>query len=66
MKRKHMLWLLGLAIALVLAWNTLWSARTPDGQPPLTFLSSNTPDQFKREFDGASEHVRLVLLLSPT
>jgi hypothetical protein len=65
MKRKHMLWFAGLAIAVFLGWLFLWSGRTPDGQPPLTYLTGNS-DEFKRYFDGASGNVRMVLLLSPT
>ncbi len=61
-----MLWLGGLALALLLGWHFLWSARTPDGQPPLTYLSPNNPEQFKTDFDGSAENARLVLLLSPT
>jgi len=65
-KRKHVLWFVGLAFALLLGWHFLWSDRIPDGQPPLTYLTSNDIDQFKHQFDGAAENVRLVLLLSPT
>jgi len=65
-KRKHVLWFVGLAFALLLGWHFLWSDRIPDGQPPLTYLRLNNTDQFKHQFDGAAENVRLVLLLSPT
>ena len=65
-KRKYMLWFVGLSFALLLGWHFLWSDRTPDGQPPLTYLRSNNTDQFKRQFDGAADKARLVLLLSPT
>ena len=65
-KRKHVLWFVGLAFALLLGWHFLWSDRIPDGQPPLTYLRLNNTDQFKHQFDGASDKARLVLLLSPT
>jgi len=65
-KRKHLLWFVAVAFALVLGWHFLWSDRTPDGQPPLTYLTSNNIDQFKRQFDGSAGKARLVLLLSPT
>ena len=65
-KKKHLLWFVAVAFALLLGWHFLWSDRTPDGQPPLTYLKSNNTDQFKRQFDGAAEKARLVLLLSPT
>jgi hypothetical protein len=65
-KRKHVLGLVGLVLGLLLGWHFLWSARTPDGQPPLTYLSSNNPEQFKTDFNDGAENARLVLLLSPT
>jgi hypothetical protein len=65
-KKKHMVGLLGLAFALFLGWHFLWSARTPNGQPPLTYLQSSDTEQFKREFDRAAANSRMVLLLSPT
>lgn len=65
-KRKHTLWLVGLAFALFVGWHFLWSDRTPHHQPSLTYLRSNNTDQFQHQFDGAAENARLVLLLSPT
>ncbi len=65
-KRKHPLWIVTVAFALLLGWHFLWSDRTPAGQPPLTYLTANDIDQFKLQFDGAAEKARLVLLLSPT
>ena len=65
MKRKHMLWFAGLAFSVLLGWYFLWSARTPKGQLPLTYLTGNA-DLFKRYFDGATGDSRMVLLLSPT
>jgi hypothetical protein len=38
----------------------------PNSQPPLTSLTPNNLDQFKREFNGAIDRSRMVLLLSPT
>lgn len=66
MKRKHIAWLAGLGVALFLGWHFLWSARTPNGQPPLTYLEPADANQFKREFDAAAANSRMVLLLSPT
>jgi hypothetical protein len=65
-KKKHIAWLAGFGVALFLGWHFLWSARTPKGQPPLTYLRPNDTDQFKREFDMAAANSRVVLLLSPT
>jgi len=65
-KRKYMLSLVGRALALLLGWHFLWSDRTPGGQPPLRYLTSNNIDQFKQQFDDTADKARLVLLLSPT
>ncbi len=65
-KMKYALWFVGVAIALLVVWY-LWGFRsTPRGQPPLTSLTQNNFDQFRREFNGTADDVRLVLLLSPT
>ncbi|HZQ23298.1 MAG TPA: hypothetical protein VFA89_10900 [Terriglobales bacterium] len=66
MKKKYMLGLAGLAFALGLGWYFLWSARTPDGQSPLTYLKSDNLQQFRDQFNGAAANARMVLLLSPT
>ena len=66
MKKKHIAWLVGVAFALSLAWYFVWSARTPKGQPPLTYLQPTDADEFKREFDRTAVNTRMVLLLSPT
>ncbi len=63
-KNKCFTWVLGLAVALGLCWYFLWSAITPNGQPPLTRLTSE--QQFVSQFDHAAPEVRMVLLLSPT
>jgi hypothetical protein len=63
-KNNYLTWVLGLAVALVLSWYFLWSAITPNGQPPLTRLTSE--QQFVSQFDHAALGVRMVLLLSPT
>jgi hypothetical protein len=66
MKRKHVLGLVGLVLGLLLGWHFLGSARTPDGQSPLAYLSPNSPEEFNADFDRSAENARLVLLLSPT
>jgi len=65
-KRKYMLCFVAVAFALLLCWHFLWSDRTPGGQPPLRYLTSNNIDQFKQQFDDTADKARLVLLLSPT
>jgi len=65
-KKKHIALLVGVAFALSLGWYFLWSARTPKGQPPLTYLQPTDADQFRREFDRAAAKSRILLLLSPT
>jgi hypothetical protein len=64
--KEQILWFVGLAFALLVAWYFLWSDQTPAGQPPLTYLRLNNTDQFKHQFDAAAENARLVVLLSPT
>jgi hypothetical protein len=64
--KKHIALLAGVAFALFLGWHFLWSARTPNGQPPLTYLNPVDADGFSREFDRAAANTRIVLLLSPT
>jgi hypothetical protein len=52
------------ALACLVFW--YFSGAPPNGQPPLTSLTANNLDQFKREFNDAADRNRLVLLLSPT
>ena len=63
---KFALWLAGIVAALLIVWYLWGSKGTPPGQPPLSSLTRNNLDQFKRDFNGAGEETRLVLLLSPT
>ena len=66
MRKKHITLLVGVAFVLSLGWYFSWSARTPKGQPSLTYLQPTDADQFRREFDRAAANSRVVLLLSPT
>jgi hypothetical protein len=66
LNKKFILWSMGSAFVLLLAWHFLWSATTPSGQPPLTYLRPDDPGHFQREFDDAAANNRMVLLLSPT
>jgi hypothetical protein len=52
------------ALVCLIFWY-FWGS-PPSGQPPLTSLTLNSLEQFKREFNGAADHNRMVLLLSPT
>ncbi len=63
---KYALSLLALFLAFFVSWYFWGWSRTPQGQPPLTSLTSSNLDQFKREFNNAADRNRLVLLLSPT
>jgi hypothetical protein len=63
-KMKHVPWFIVAALACLIFWY-LWGSR-PSGQPQLTSLTSNNLEQFKREFNGAADRNRMVLLLSPT
>lgn len=63
-KRKYLAWLLGVGLVLAACWYFLFSAITPQGQPPLTRLMNDNP--FVTEFNRAGTKVIMVLLLSPT
>jgi len=66
MKTKYATWLTIIVVALLACWYLWVSRHAPRGQPPLTSLTLANLDQFKREFNGAADRARLVLLLSPT
>jgi len=61
---KYAPFLIVAALGCLIFWY-FWGSR-PSGQPPLTSLTFGNLDQFKREFNGAADRNRLVLLLSPT
>ena len=63
---KYGFWLVGIIAGLLIVWYLWLSKGTPPGQPPLTSLAQNNLDQFRRDFNGAGDEARLVLLLSPT
>ena len=63
-KMKYVPWFIVAALACLVFW--YFSGAPPIGQPPLTSLTANNLDQFKREFNDAADRNRLVLLLSPT
>ncbi len=63
-KMKYVPLFIVAALACLVFWY-FWGA-PPNGQPPLTSLTANNLDQFKREFNDAADRNRLVLLLSPT
>lgn len=63
---KYVFRLIGIIAVLLVVWYLWLSRGTPAGQPPLMSLTQNNLDQFKHDFNGAGDEVRLVLLLSPT
>jgi hypothetical protein len=63
---KYALSLVAVALAFFVFWYFWGWSRSPQGQPPLTSLTSSNLDQFKREFNNTADRNRLVLLLSPT
>jgi len=65
-KNRYILLLAGLVFVLTLAWHFLWSASTPNGQPPLARLSPAIGREFVDQFNQAAANARMVLLLSPT
>jgi len=64
MAKNKWFWGLPGLVLLTVAWYFLLSAITPNGQPPLTRLTSD--DLFVSRFNRAASNVRMVLLLSPT
>lgn len=65
-KPKHIILPLVVVLALVAYWYYWGSSRTPPGQPPLTSLTPNNLDQFQHAFNDTADHIRVVLLVSPT
>ena len=63
-KMKYVPWFIVAALACLVFW--YFSGAPPNGQPPLRSLTANNLDQFKREFNDATDRNRLLLLLSPT
>jgi hypothetical protein len=62
-KTKYLASLLGLALVFIVGWYFLWSAITPNDQPPLTRLT--TEQQFRSQLQPCRTKVKMVLLLSP-
>jgi hypothetical protein len=61
---KYMTLLGVAAVACLVFW--YFSGTRPKDQPPLTSLTQDNLEQFKREFNNAADRTRLVLLFSPT
>src|SRR6266571_4624196 len=59
-KMKYVPLFIVAALACLVFWY-FWGS-PPKGQPPLTSLTPNNLDQFKREFNEAADRNRLVLL----
>ncbi len=67
MKKKRVIVLAVIAVVLLLAVVYLWGpSSVPPGQEPLVTLSNANLSDFENAFDGNSDALRLVLLLSPT
>jgi hypothetical protein len=64
--RNYIFWFVAAAVVLFIAWYSLGSSRTPQGQPQLSSLTETNVAQFGRDFNRAGNDVRMVLLLSPT
>jgi len=57
---------ISLAILLVAGYSAFRPRPTPEGQPPLLYLSSETLLDFQKQFNDSAGGVRVLLLLSPT
>ena len=67
MKKKRLIGIAVAAVVVLLAVAYLWGpSSVPPGQEPLVTLSNANFSDFENAFDGDSDALRLVLLLSPT
>lgn len=67
MKRKLPILAALLALAAAsIAWYVWGPATAPVGQEPLLALTTENLEQFRAEFNAASDRPRIVALLSPT
>lgn len=64
--RRRVILIGATVLAATLFWFFFGTHSTPAGQPPLFEISASALDQFKSEFNQASDETRVVLLLSPT
>ena len=65
MKRKY---IIGILVALLLGAlvYVYGGSQAPPGQPPLRKITAQNVGEIKSEFNAAKDHVRVLLLLSPT
>jgi hypothetical protein len=69
MKRKSIIIIVGslvAAIALMVLYYLYGGSTAPAGQPALVRLDSSNLVSLKDDFNGASNSVRLIVMLSPT
>jgi len=68
MKRRRLLWLVGLVVVLgaALTWYQFAPRHTPAGQLPLATLDAASLANVKADFNRDDGATRIILLLSPT
>lgn len=67
MKRTVLILVLIAALGVAGAGWYYWGpAAVPEGQPPLAYITPQTLEQFRAEFNAAADKPRIVALLSPT
>ena len=55
-----------LGVLLVAAYYTYAPRHVPGGQPPLAEIGPQNFSDFQKQFNEASDQVRILVLLSPT
>ena len=67
MKRTVLILVLIAALGVVGAGWYYWGpVAVPQGQPPLVYITPQTLEQLRADFNAAADHPRIVALLSPT
>ena len=55
-----------IVLGLGIGWFLLGPGEAPAGQPPLVTLDLNSLESLRADFNRASNHARVIVLLAPT
>lgn len=66
MKLKYLAGAIATAILVALLIYSYGGGHTPQGQPPLQALTAQNISEIRNQFNAARDHVRVLVLLSPT